>query len=99
MISFIDKKSTMFLGGRYRDDSLCGVTRPYVFVNDPYGFHRTSICRGGHRPPAQCVGQGERDRKATGEQSEWPRSTDEEGFSKPTKMSGAATGIVRSVDE
>ena len=24
--------------------------------------------------------------------SEWPRSTDEEGFSKPTKMSGTATG-------
>ena len=24
--------------------------------------------------------------------SEWPRSTDEEGFLKPTKMSGTATG-------
>ena len=31
--------------------------------------------------------------------SEWPRSTDEEGFSKPTKMSGTATGIVRRVDD
>ena len=30
--------------------------------------------------------------------SEWPRSTDEEGFSKPTKMSGTATGIVQPVD-
>ena len=31
--------------------------------------------------------------------SEWPRSTDEEGFSKPTKMSGTAIGIVRRVDD
>ena len=33
------------------------------------------------------------------DQSEWQRSTDEEGFSKPTKMSGTATGIVRRVEE
>ena len=31
--------------------------------------------------------------------SEWQRSTDEEGFSKPTKMSGTATGFVRRVEE
>ena len=31
--------------------------------------------------------------------SEWQWSTDEEGFSKPTKMSGTATGIVRRVDD
>ena len=31
--------------------------------------------------------------------SEWPRSTDEEGFLKPTKMSDTATGIVRRVDD
>ena len=30
---------------------------------------------------------------------EWPRSTAEDGFSKPTKMSGTATGIVRRVEE
>ena len=37
-------------------------------------------------------------RAALGE-SLWPRSTDEDGFSKPTNMSGTATGIVRRVEE
>ena len=31
--------------------------------------------------------------------SEWPRSIAEEGFLKPTKISGTATGIVRRVDD
>ena len=31
--------------------------------------------------------------------SEWPRSIAEEGFLKPTKISGTATGIVRRVND
>ncbi len=44
----------------------------------------------GERASAACGGRSDL--------SEWQRSTDEEGLSKPTKMSGTATGIVGRVE-